>query len=283
VDWSADENVRWLLANRMPAVLCIGRELDVNQPDPYLAALVWTSARLGHRDLQVKLPDTLAKADTDEARLIIIQVLADLRTPQAIQALEKYLKTVTEKTPERLICAACEGLGHTRDSTHLPLILKSEQFVRSPAGRVHMAAARQECGDPTASDQVLDVLRDEKSAPELRAFVLVFLADHPMASASPVVADAAVNAQDEELAQLALDVLLKLTGYDLRLTEPPAAADAAPPATQAKAPAGPKLEDFAKLSKEDRKKVTTEVLDWWHAHPEGVGQTDVGKGPPPPQ
>lgn len=287
-DWSADDNVRWLLANRMPAVLSIGRELDADQPDPYLAALVWTSARLGHRDLLAKLPGTLAKADTDETRQVIIQVLADLRSPQAVQSLEKFLNAATEKTPEALVCAACEGLGHTRDSAHLPLIVKSARFVQTPSGRVHMAAARQECGDATAGDELVDALRDEKSAPDLRVFVLVFLADHPMESASPAVADVAVGVQDEALAQLALDVLMKLTGYDLCVTDQPAA-DAGPAATektadaQEKAPEGPKLEDFAKLSKEDRKKVTTKILDWWHEHPPDVRQQGAAKTPPPPQ
>ena len=293
-DWSADEDVRWLLTNRTPAVLCIGRELDVDQPDPYLAALVWTSARLGHRDLLVKLPGTLAKADTDETRQVIIQVLADLRSPPAVQSLEKFLNEATEKTPEALVCAACEGLGHTRDSAHLPLIVKSGRWVQTPSGRVHLAAARQECGDATAGDELVDALRDEKTAPEVRVFVLVFLADHPMESASPAVADVAVSVQDEALAQLALDVLMKLTGYDLSVTDQPAA-DAAPAAAektavaekatdaQAKAPEGPKPEDFAKLSKEDRKKVTTKILDWWHEHPPEVRQQGVPKTPPPPQ
>jgi len=283
VDWSADENVRWLLANRMPAFLRIERELDADQPGPYLAALVWISARLGQSELVAKLPGTLAKADTDEARLVIIQVLADVRSPAAIQSLEKFLKGATAKTPEALVVAACEGLGHTRDAAHLALIVRSAQFVHSPAGRVHMAAARQECGDPIAADQLLDVLRDGNSAPELRAFVLVFLADHPLPSASPVVADAAVNEQDESLAQLGLDVLMKLTGYDMTLTEPPAKAAAPSPGADAKTPAGPKLEDFAKLSKEDRTKLTTEVLDWWHAHPQGVVKPGAAKTPPPPQ
>ena len=195
-DWSADEDVRWLLTNRTPAVLCIGRELDVNQPDPYLAALVWTSARLGHRDLLVKLPGALAKADTDRRDRSSSMCWPTFARRQPSD-LEKFLNEATGKTPEALVCAACEGLGHTRDSARLPLIVKSGRFVQTPSGRVHLAAARQECGDATAGDELVAALRDEKTAPEVRVFVLVFLADHPMESASPAVADVAVSVQDE--------------------------------------------------------------------------------------
>ena len=93
---------------------------------------------------------------------------------------------------------------------------------------------------------------------------------------------------------------MKLTGYDLSVADQPAAdagtaasdkaaaadkaavAEKAPDA-QVKAPEGPKLEDFAELSQEDRKKVTTKILDWWHEHPPEVRQQGVPKTPPPPQ
>ena len=274
-DWSSDENVVWLLSNRTPAVMCIARELDTDQPDPYLAALVWVSARLGHRDVLVKLPATLAQADTDEARLSIIKALADMGSPPAVQALEKFLQRATAKTPDDLICTACEGLGRTRDAAKLTQLLMAGRLVRSPLALLRVMAARQQCGDQAAGVQLLAVLRDEKSAAGLRDFVLKFLVEQPMEGTSQLLADVAVSSQDAGTAQLALDALVRATGYDPNVPEAAGA--------EQDAPAGARLAEFAKLSKDERKKATTAILDWWREHPPAVRQQDAGTADPPPK
>ncbi len=275
-NWAIDPDVRFLLQHRTPAALTIGRELAKDQPDPYLAALVWTAARLGHRELMGELPGTLARARTDAGRLCILDALACLDTPQALKSLDEFLAAATAKTPEALICAACEGLGHTGQPAQLPRLLAAEKLVHSPLGLIQVAAARLQCGDPTAQKQLLAALGDAKSEPEVRAFVLGFLVDHPIEQISPMLADLAVDAKDPQRARLALRALTAATGYD-RPCDPapmepldPQEADKAGTAEQAQAPETLRLESFPDMTREDRTKLVKEILDWWHEHPPAV-------------
>ncbi len=133
-NWALDADVRFLLAHRTPASLAIGRELTKDQPDPYLAALVWTAGRLGHRELLGELPGTLARANSDAGRLCIINVLARLDTPQALKSMEDFLAAATPKTPEPLICALCEGIARTGKTIELTRLLAAAEAGALPAG-----------------------------------------------------------------------------------------------------------------------------------------------------
>ncbi len=123
-------------------------------------------------------------------------------TPAALKSLKDFLAAATPKTPEPLVCAACEGIGERSKTTELPALLAAQKLVHSPLGFMRLAAARLQCGDPTAQEEMLAVLTDKAAKPELRTFVLGFLADHPIESTSPMLADLAVDAQDPAMARL---------------------------------------------------------------------------------
>jgi hypothetical protein len=285
-DWALDPDVQFLLVHRTPAALAIGKALDKGQPDPYLAALVWTAARMGHRELMGKLPGTLARAQSDAGRLAIIRVLACLGTPQAVKSLETYLAGTTEKSPEPLICAACEGLGRTGQPQRLPQIQKAQRLVHSPLGLLRTAAARQECGDTTAQKELLAALSDEKAPPGAAAFVLGFLVDHPVEASSPELADLAVRQQDPELAALALRALTAATGFDRRiepaLTWPPGQEEVKEKADPKNDTGDLRLEDFSQMTQQQRKELTDKILDWWRRHPAALRKAVIRETAPLP-
>lgn len=284
-NWALDPDVRFLLTHRIPAELTIGRELEKHQADPYLAALVWTAARLGHRELLGKLPGALARAQTDAGRLSIIQTLGDVETPAALKSLKAFLAAATPKTPEALVVAACQAIGKKDSAGELPALIAAQKLVHSRLGLMQVAGARLRCGDPTAQPELLAVLTDGKATPELRMYVLGFLANHPIENAAPTLADLAVKAQEPAMAQRAVRALTAATGFDqpygtgpVKLITPAELkAQAGNGTGQKPEPDVPHLEWFGKMSEKDRKEAVTKILDWWHEHPAAVREAAARK------
>jgi len=284
-DWSADEDVRWLLGHRIPAVLVIERELDGDPEDGYLTALVWTAQRLGHRRLLSKLPQTLWMADGAAARLALLDVLGRVGTAGAVSALEEFLETATVLTDEQLICAAAAGLGRTRDERHLSLLRSSERLVRTPLAELQFAAARWQCGDQAMEARLLAVLRAPGAGPAEMQFVLTFLAENPMEDALPDLARLATEAQDEGVMRLALKALVETTGYnrppDKTLIEPWPGDDMEPAAAEEAQEADPLLADPTEMTQQEREELVEQILQHWRERPLG-GPAGAGQSHEPP-
>ncbi|NLW50483.1 MAG: hypothetical protein GXY85_06520 [Candidatus Brocadiaceae bacterium] len=208
--WQTGEDVRWLLGHRLVAVLVVEQELEKGPSGTYAGALATLALRLGHRRLLQRLPGLLKAARTDADRLQALRVLSDLRTPEAIRALQGYLQAEHAAPVEALICEAARGLGLGRDPAHLPVLEAAGRLVTSPAGRTQLAMARYRCGDPAACAELVAATGDESLDMDLRAAVPGVLAERPSpqvltdlaamaVSDRPQIADAAFQALLEAL------------------------------------------------------------------------------------
>ena len=267
-DWGADQDVRWLLAHRIPAVLAMEQELQRGATGRHLGALLYLTERLGHRRLTRELPALLSRAGTDEDRFQLLHILAELRSDEALKALGAFLRGAESWTSERLVCEAARGLSLTGDERYLPLIRAAGRLVSSPAGAVRLAAARHRCGDPGAVSELLKSLRDESADPAAVISALRALADRPVAEAVPDLAALAVRAQDAPVAEAAIAALMQTTGYDAPSGEIPGESARQEDVTDdadAEKQEGPDaaLGRWGSTARPKREEVVQRILEWW--------------------
>lgn len=231
VAWRTDADVLWLLEHRIPAALVVDRAVSGKLKSPDFVVLAGLIERLGHAGAARKLPLLLNRAGSDADRLVVLRAMADLRTPEALEASERFLNDAGPRTADELIGEAARGLGLTRDARYLAVFQRVVPLVASRSERIRIAAARLRCGDPTALRELLAPLREPEPDPALCAYVLRILPDFPELEVIEELARIAVEADDAVLAEAGLAALRDATGATV--PPPPTVRESEPEETPA--------------------------------------------------
>ncbi len=271
--WANDPDTRWLLTNRIPAMLILERELTAKPSGSYTAVLARLTALLGSHRLAQHLPELLPKAGTNDARLAVLKAMASLRGAGYETALAGFLRECNEHTPEDLICEAAEGLGRTGDKKHLLLLERNALLVRSELGKLKLAAARYLCGQERVVQTIAEALVRDKADPTLHRYAVEFFSRNPVPQAVPVMGRFAQECADEQLAMRAIDALIRMTGFGVPSTKRWAELSEEQEAEEKTEPAAalPPPKDGEKpkgLTREERQRLVQIVLKWWDEHPE---------------
>jgi HEAT repeat protein len=276
-DWATDEDVRWLLAHRIPAVLAVEEQLQREEvPDGYLVALVDIARLLGHRRLLSRMPRLLQSAETTRARRKVLKALGDLGTPEAVVTLREFLKAAGPTTPDELIGEAARGLGLARDGAHLPLLGAAARQVQSPMAKARVTVGLHRCGAPAALAELLEMLRSSETPKPVRLFVLQFLEEERVPEAVPLLAEMATGEADAEVTVAALRALMSTTGY----RDPPAAHLIKPWDEGQEGPTGPGEDEsarrLAEMSPGERDELVEKVLRRWRRRLSQASLADRG-------
>ena len=153
-----DDNVRWLLRNRMATYLVLDAELAKKPQGPARTVQLYLASRLRWRSLGQYLPPLLDECKTDAERLEVVQCMAAVRDAKSLQAMGKLLEAHKPDGNEGLLIAAVRGLGLSRQPVYLPVVQSARRKAKGPAARLAVAQAAVRCGDPAAMAQVAECL-----------------------------------------------------------------------------------------------------------------------------
>jgi len=264
VSWTEGADVQWLLSQRVPAILVVGRDLETNPSGQDLDVLLYLAGRLGSSDLGAKLPPLLERA-SEEKRIKVVRTMAQLRDGSSVKALEDLLQRADSSMPEGLLCAAASGLGATANRKYLPLLRRTARLVRSDLARLRMDAALCRCGDAEAAKAITELLTAPKADRNLKVFAIAFCGDACVREAVPALGEIAAESPDKELSDQALEALLSITRFGM--PAPSASGDPKDkPVTDMRAPVPPRSMSEnvpLELQEPDRKKLVRMALDWW--------------------
>ena len=292
-----DEDLRWLLANRVPSYMLLDRVLAEQPTGRRLRAALRVTAGLGHRSLGQYLPELLRRAGPGEERLAVIKCMAALRDAHSLRALHQLLsntRRVREGFEEECVAAAARGLGLSGDPQYLRVLTRVSHMVRSAQARLEFAKARYRCGDEKAMAMISHMLKSGDLTVEVKLEVVEFLTIRLNPDAVELLAELAITADDEQLSVRATSALLNVTAYGLPVPgsdpdlvdvegsealvrvkqeegEPELGAG-----LEEDEPAGPRAllgPDIEKLSVEERTKLAKEVVAWWDEKGEALAES----------
>lgn len=277
-EWTAGEDARWLLEHRIPARLAVERELREPPAGRYLEVLVHMAEALGVRSLTRRLPELLSHAATDATRNRILLALGRAGDEKSLAALEKFLEGAGRFTPEQLICTAARGLGLSRREEYLPLLRHVSRHVESPEGQVRLAVARYFCGEEKMIEPLQGVLRKRQGSANVQRTVLRFFNRVRHTDSVELLADYAMDVEDDRLGALALDALRATTTYGSPPAGPsdPDTPTGPPEATTFRAPASGKSP--AEMGKSGRREKVRKVLQWWETNRKRVEESQEEAG-----
>jgi hypothetical protein len=212
-DWTGDPDVRWLKNHRIVAGLAIRRELSRHPEGPPLRAVLYLVRSVGPRGTTEMLPDLLLSAKNTADRLAIVSLMADLRDPVLLDALQKLLSNRSPNLSQRVICEAARGLGLSGRKKYLPILRKAQNRVSSDSGRLQVSGACYRCGAEEMVRPLIEALAGKKTPIETRLWALKFFARDPHEDAIPVMARLCAEAPSPDLADYAYEQLVEATGY----------------------------------------------------------------------
>lgn len=271
--WHEVPEVEWLLKHRTPAVLVLERQLQ--EPPPtgrFLDAFLYLAVRLGHSRLTSRLPELLPRAKTTEDRMRVVNMLANLRTEDSVEALRGFLKNANGWTRDELICEAARGLGLTGDAEHLSLLQKVTSLVRDPISNARLLAARHRCGDPKTGARLREMLHRKDVPPGFRLQLLNVLRRAELEEMVPELADMSLKAAKEQMRVAAFDCMVDIVDYHNLPIEQPGklieeesggGAPAKLGSGAEKQPMPTPLTRYRNAGRTKRQKMVAEVIEFW--------------------
>jgi len=285
-----DDNVRWLLRNRMATYLVLDAELAKKPQGPARTVQLYLASRLRWRSLGQYLPPLLDECKTDAERLEVVQCMAAVRDAKSLQAMGKLLEAHKPDGNEGLLIAAVRGLGLSRQLVYLPVVQSARRKAKGPAARLAVAQAAVRCGDPAAMAQVAECLKTPTIPPELQLEAIWFLCENFDDQALRLLSSAALTMPDDELAAEAARALIVATRYGqggaeekLMLEPPPipiAPGTEQPPAAEAPTDGSARgsvppglVPDIGQMGSRERGELVHRVVAWWETKGRDLSRT----------
>jgi hypothetical protein len=271
------EGYMWLVRHRIPATLVVERALPQAGGEGELDLLLSLAVHIGHGRLLEQIPPLLPRATTQRGAHLVMRTLARIRTAEALQALRTYIHVHGDSAPDPLLATAALGLGHTRQTDHLPLLQALSRKMKSPAARVRVAAARCLCGDDRAGSYLLDVMANTEADGKTRLAAVELSAECNPDGAARVLASLARQHAEDRLGTAAFRALLTVTGF----LEPRLGAMPPPDFEEEEETVEPVTHRWSEGTEAERISLVDEVMSEFRTRP--AAEVAAPDGPPPAQ